>query len=116
MTRVAALLLGLAAGAVSAAAQTPPATRPVAQSPPTVPTPLSPPSGPGRAAPQAPANAVTNVQVQVLFDAYVISQSQRALELSNQQFEIFLPNSSPFSSLSDNIAINETRPSRICVR
>jgi hypothetical protein len=34
---------------------------------------------------------VTNVQVQVLFDEYVISQSQRALQLSNQQFKVFLP-------------------------
>jgi hypothetical protein len=91
IAHVGALLLGLAAAAVPAAAQTPPAPPPVAQSAPRVPAPLSPPGGTGRAAPQAHANAVTNVQVQVLFDEYVISQSQRALQLSNQQFKVFLP-------------------------
>jgi Spy/CpxP family protein refolding chaperone len=85
---VAAILLGLAA---AAAAQTPPATPQVAQDPPKVPAPLSPPGGAGRAGQQAPANAVTNVQIQKLFDAYVISQSQRALQLSAPQFDAFLP-------------------------
>jgi hypothetical protein len=91
IAHVGAFLLGLAAAAVSAAAQTPPAPPPVAQDPPRVPAPLNPPGGTGRGAPQAQANAVTNVQVQVLFDEYVISQSQRALQLSNQQFKVFLP-------------------------
>jgi Spy/CpxP family protein refolding chaperone len=83
VTHVVSLLLGLAA-AVSAAAQTPPATPPVAQE-------LSPRGGAGPAAQQTQGNAVTNGQVQQLFDEYVISQSQRALQLSNQQFEVFLP-------------------------
>jgi Spy/CpxP family protein refolding chaperone len=91
VTRVAALILGLLAAAASAAAQTAQATPVVAPGSAQSPAPLSTPGGPGRTAQQAPANPVTNVQVQVLFDAYVVSQSQRALQLSNQQFEVFLP-------------------------
>lgn len=91
--RLVPLVLGLVAVAASASAQTPPASPPVAQNSPKITPSQASSTGDGRSAPQAPASAnrVTNVQVQEYFDAYVISQSQRALQLSNRQVELFLP-------------------------
>src|SRR5579862_3948879 len=90
----------LALAAVVALAGVASAQDPPAQPPPSNPASVSPPpagrqgraGGPaGRAAQQALAGAVTPAQVQDLLDAYVYSQAQRAMQMTNAQYNVFLP-------------------------